>query len=161
MANFSIDIESKVTTMVIKKDVKKAAYSLLARREHSQKELTQKLRQREFELADIEAVMKALVEQDIQSELRFGESMFRQRLSKGYGWTYIAAELKQKGLTSDIITAVSQSQHVDWFCQAQIAYQKRFGDTDITDQKDKAKRIRFLQYRGFSFEQISIVMNLD
>lgn len=147
--------------MVIKKDVKKAAYSLLARREHSQKELTQKLRQREFALEDIAPVLQALKEQDIQSELRFGESMFRQRLSKGYGWTYIAAELKQKGLTSDIITAVYQSQEVDWFCQVQVAYQKRFGDTDIIDQKDKAKRIRFLQYRGYSFELISAVMNLD
>lgn len=147
--------------MIIKKDVKKAAYSLLARREHSQKELSQKLRQREFALEDIAPVLQALEQHDIQSELRYGESQFRQRLSKGYGWTFIAAELKQKGLTSDIIAAVYQNQEVDWFYQAQIAYEKRFGDTDIVDQKDKAKRIRFLQYRGYSFEQISAAMNLD
>jgi len=146
---------------VINKGVKKAAYSLLARREHSQRELKQKLLQREFAETDILPVLDALSTQDIQSEQRFGESMLRQRISKGYGWIYIAAELKQKGLTSDIIAAVYQSQQVDWYHQAQLAYEKRFADRNIIDQKDKAKRIRFLQYRGFSFEQISAVLNLD
>ncbi|WOH37357.1 regulatory protein RecX [Thalassotalea fonticola] len=146
---------------MIKKDVKKAAYSLLARREHSQKELMQKLKLREFNSDDIQIVLDALSEQDIQSDLRFGESMFRLRIAKGYGWIYIAAELKQKGLTSDTIAAVYASQHVDWFLQAEIAYQKRFDNTEIIDQKDKAKRVRFLQYRGYSFEQINTVLNLS
>ncbi|WNC69440.1 regulatory protein RecX [Thalassotalea nanhaiensis] len=146
---------------MIKKDVKKSAYSLLARREHSQKELMQKLQLREFDAADIQVVLDALAEQDIQSDLRFGESMLRLRVAKGYGWIYIAAELKQKGLTSDIIAAVYASQQVDWFLQAEIAYEKRFNSTEITDAKDKAKRVRFLQYRGYSFEQINAVLKLS
>ncbi|TRX55800.1 regulatory protein RecX [Thalassomonas sp. M1454] len=143
------------------KDVKKAAYSLLSRREHSAKELKEKLVLREYQVADIEPVLSALAEQDIQSDLRFGESLLRTRLTKGYGWSYICAELKQKGLASDIIAQVEQTQSIDWFEQAKNAYQKRFPDPKIYDQKDKAKRIRFLQYRGFDFEQISAALNLD
>lgn len=146
---------------MIKKDVKKSAYSLLARREHSQKELMQKLLLREFNSVDIQVVLDALSEQNIQSDLRFGESMYRLRVARGYGWIYIAAELKQKGLTSDIIAAVYASKQVDWFLQAELAYEKRFNNTEIGDQKDKAKRVRFLQYRGYSFEQINAVLNLN
>ena len=146
---------------MIKKDVKKAAYSLLARREHSQKELMQKLLLREFVIDDIKIVLDALAEQDIQSDLRFGESMIRLRIARGYGRNFIAGELKHKGLTSDIIIAVFESQQVDWFLQAELAYEKRFNNTEIIDQKDKAKRVRFLKYRGYSFEEINAVLNLS
>ncbi len=143
------------------KDVKKAAYSLLSRREHSSKELADKLILKEYEVADIEPVLTALAEQNIQSDVRFGEDLFSSRVRKGYGWTYICAELEQKGLASDIIASIEQTQSIDWFEQAEKAYQKRFPDPIINDQKDKAKRVRFLQSRGFDFEQIYAVLNLD
>ena len=147
--------------MAIKADVKKAAYSILARREYSQHELRQKLQLKEFACDDIEDVLAALDKQGIQSDFRFAESAMRARVNKGYGWAYICAELEQKGLTSDIISAVYESQPVDWFNVAEKAYEKRFADPVISDQKEKQKRIRFLQYRGFDFEQIDAILNLD
>jgi regulatory protein len=146
---------------VFKKDIKNSAYGLLARREHSKKELRQKLLLRDYALEDIEPILQALSEQNIQSDVRFAESLMRVRISRGYGWIYICAELKQKGLANDIISEIHQTQSIDWFEQAHNTYQKRFADTPISDQKDKAKRIRFLQSRGFDFEQISAVLNLD
>lgn len=143
------------------KNIKKTAYGLLARREHSQKELRQKLLLRDYAAEEIEPILLALQEQNIQSDVRFAESLIRVRISKGYGWIYICAELKQKGLANDIISEIYQHQSVDWFAQAKLAYQKRFADTPISDQKDKAKRIRFLQSRGFDYEQISATLNLD
>ncbi|WP_371372940.1 regulatory protein RecX [Thalassotalea aquiviva] len=139
---------------LLNKDIKKAAYSLLARREHSRQELMHKLLRKEFTQEDITPVLEALDEQNIQSDFRFGECQLRQRVTKGYGWQYIRAELKQKGLSSDLIYQLEQQQDIDWFLQALKAYNKRFGDTVIADDKDRAKRIRFLQYRGFSTEQI-------
>ncbi len=130
-------------------------------REHSRHELQQKLHKKGFVNDDIEPVLDALAEQDIQNEYRFGECLFRTRVNKGFGWSYIAAELKQKGLANDIIAEVYQSQQIDWFMQAQQAYEKRFPDSEIADAKAKAQRIRFLQYRGFDFEQIAAVLNLD
>ncbi|WP_371188448.1 regulatory protein RecX [Thalassotalea maritima] len=145
----------------INKAVKKAAYNYLARREHSRDELKQKLRQKEFADSDIELVLDKLQEHDIQSDLRYAESMLRQRVAKGYGYAYINNELKQKGLHSRVIRQAFASEAVDWFELAQQVYQKRFADNAIVDQKDKAKRMRFLQYRGFDFEQISAAMSLD
>lgn len=105
--------------------------------------------------------MSNLIAKDYQSEQRFAESVFRYRLSRGFGWCYIQNELQQKGVNSTIITALNPSQEIDWYLQAELAYNKRFADKEIKDQKDKAKRIRFLQYRGFSTEQIMTILQTD
>lgn len=145
----------------INKEVKKAAYNFLARREHSLQELRQKLKAKEFSIDDIELVLEKLVEQDIQSDLRYAQSLIRQRIAKGYGRSYINNELKHKGLASVTIHEAMVSEPTDWFELAKMVYQKRYGETGIADQKDKAKRVRFLQSRGFDFEQISAAMTID
>ncbi len=122
---------------------------MLARREHSKAELKQKLLQKDFTGDDIDDVLDALQEQDIQSDLRYGEAMFRQRVQKGFGWQFIRAELKQKGLSADIIQAVYHSQELDWFTLAANVYEKRYGVAPALDDKERAKRSRFMLYRGF------------
>ncbi|TLU64914.1 regulatory protein RecX [Thalassotalea litorea] len=134
--------------------MKKAAYNFLARREHSQQELKQKLKRKEFDDDDIDLVLEKLAEQDIQSDLRYGEALFRQRVQKGYGWQYIRAELKQKGLAAGIIQTVYQSQKQDWFANAAGVYEKRFGEQPAIDDKERAKRTRFMLYRGFEQSHI-------
>jgi len=132
---------------------------LLSRREHSIKELQQKLLQRDFLLEEIAPVIDYLLEKDYLNEQRFTESMFRLRTNKGYGKRYIESELTQKGISSAQISAADKTQATDWYLQADLAYTKKFGYKDIADQKDKAKRIRFLQYRGFSTDEIMTVIN--
>lgn len=67
--------------------------------------------------------------------------------------------LKLQGVNHEIITELNKNDEIDWYLQAELAYNKRFGTNTISDQKDKAKRIRFLQYRGFSTDQIMAVLN--
>jgi len=123
------------------------------------KELQQKLMQREFLLEDISPVIDYLLEEDYLSEQRYTESMFRIRVNKGYGKRYIENELSQKGISRSEISLANEAQSIDWYLQAELAYTKKFGQKDIFDQKDKAKRIRFLQYRGFSTDEIMTVVN--
>ena len=136
---------------------------LLARREHSEFELRQKLTTREFEADDIEKAIIRLLEKDYLSDARFAQSTCRYRVSRGYGWRYIANELKQKGVCSTIIQQLQNNCEIDWYLQAELAYNKRFGESRVeaplTCQKDKAKRIRFLQYRGFSSDEIFSIIN--
>lgn len=136
------------------KEVLHKGIAFLARREHSVQELTEKLLAKQFEQGDISEVIAFLQEESYQSDERFAEAYCRNRVTKGYGWQYIRSGLAQKGVDHDTIALVFQNSDVDWFHQAELAYTKRFGSRIITDQKDKAKRIRFLQYRGFSTEQI-------
>ena len=143
------------------KDILHQAIGLLSRREHTLKELRQKLTQRDHELSGINEVLAFLVAENYQSEIRAAESIFRNRVSRGYGWLYIKNELKQKGVPSEIYTAVYQEQDVDWFQQITETYSKKFADTEVSDQKDKAKRMRFLQYRGFSIDEILSILNAN
>jgi regulatory protein len=76
-------------------------------------------------------------------------------MNKGYGWLYISNELEQKGVCDTIIDEVNKNQQIDWYLQAELAYNKRFGESTIKDQKDTTKRIRFMQRRGFSSNEIT------
>ena len=137
---------------------------LLARREHSEFELRQKLSIREFEEADIDLAIERLLEKDYLSDSRFATSTCRYRVNRGYGWRYIANELKQKGVCSIIIQQLRNNCEIDWYLQAELAYNKRFGERQEKDpkqaQKEQAKKIRFLQYRGFSHDEIFAVINI-
>lgn len=136
---------------------------LLARREHSEFELRQKLHSREFEANDIDIAIERLLDKDYLSDLRFAQSTFRHRVNRGYGWRYIANELKQKGVCSTIVQNLQNNCEIDWYLQAELAYNKRFDEIREKDaqerQKEKAKRIRFLQYRGFSTDEIFALVN--
>lgn len=143
----------------MKQTALQCAVGLLARREHSEHELAQKLRQREFNEQEIDDAMSILLEKNYLSDERYAESVCRYRANRGYGWRYIANELQQKGVCSTIIHDLRKNCEIDWYLQAELAYNKRFGIKTISDQKDKAKRIRFLQYRGFSHEETMTVIN--
>lgn len=155
--------------------IRLSAMNLLARREHSVKELTDKLKLRyfsSFELQSqselIETVVDELTAQDLQSNQRFTESFIRVRAGQGKGPLRISQELKQRGITQDEIQSALKRADIDWFELALSVYQRKFYfqcdgiDTSADarlEVKDQVKRQRYLSYRGFSFEQITYALN--
>jgi len=131
---------------------------LLSRREHSVQELQNKLRIREFQEDEIAEVIDYLVSKDYLSEARFADSLYRTRMNKGYGKRFIENELAQKGIDQTEIKVAAENLEINWYQQAEQVYQKRFNNSEIIDQKDKEKRIRFMQYRGFSTDEIFTVL---
>jgi len=49
----------------------------------------------------------------------------------------------------------------DWFELAKQAAEKKFKGVKAKDQKEYAKQVRFLQYRGYSFDQISYALAFE
>jgi len=137
------------------------AIDLLSRREHAVKELVQKLAQRDYAREAIDEVIEFLIENNYLCERRYTESLMRKRINKGYGRHYIYQELKQNGIERYLAIEVAENLEIDWYDLAQRTYYKRFGTTKIKDQKEKAKRIRFLQYRGFSSEEIMSTIEIN
>lgn len=130
------------------------AVRMLARREHSAFELRRKLKQKAFDDADIEDALEHLHQDGLQSDSRFAEAYVHMRIGKGYGPLRIALELKERGVAeSDYGHCLYDTEH-DWAAVLKTAYQKKYGSTDYDDYRDKAKRIRYLQYRGFALEMI-------
>ncbi|MCL4128092.1 UNVERIFIED_CONTAM: hypothetical protein GTU68_038403, partial [Idotea baltica] len=135
------------------------AVNLLSRREHSQQELRTKLRKAEFELDDINSTIEKLAKADIQSDDRFAENYLRYRSQRGFGSQKIRLELKERGVDNDTINTAFDQAEVDWFALAISVRHKRFGEQVPEDNKNRAKQQRFLQYRGFTHEQINESLN--
>ena len=139
------------------KDLRFGAMNILARREHSRKEVRDKLLRKfgpDAELLDV--VLDQLVADDLLSDQRFSEAFVRWRVGKGQGPIRIRMELRERGVDGD--EAINECD-VDWFALAGEVACKRFGTSSATDPKQRAKRMRFLQYRGFNGEQIRAALN--
>jgi regulatory protein len=134
---------------LIAKSIYERAIAYLARREHSSSELRLKLVKVGFESTDIDDVLKKLSENNLQSDSRFAENYLRYRSNRGYGFQRIRQELKEKGVSTDIISEALEQAEIDWFTLAIEVRCKRFGENIPDDYKDRAKQQRFLQYRGF------------
>jgi len=140
-----------------------AAVGLLTRREHSARELALKLHARGYTEAVIEPVLARLAAERLQSDERYAEIYLFQRSEKGYGPQRISAELRERGIDDSLISAAMRravdEEEIDWFERAAAVYARKFGGLPIDDLKERAKRQRFLQYRGFSHEQIAAVID--
>lgn len=130
------------------------ALVLLGNREHSCLELKNKLSARSEDLLLISNVIEELIRKGYQSDQRFTESYIRSRVGKGYGEIRLTLELRKKGIDSELIKQTLLAADIDWFEVARQVKEKKFGLTYEISFAKRAKQQRFLQYRGFNFEQI-------
>lgn len=136
-------------------EAKNAAIYLLARREHSRKELETKLAARS-ELIDLDLVLDDLIDCGYQSDQRFTESFIRMRASQGQGIIKIRFELQRKGVDAELIARSFETAEIDWFEIAADKYCRKYqAALEVGDYKERAKRMRFMAQRGFSAEQIN------
>lgn len=133
--------------------------NLLARREHSFHELVEKLSRRFPDRDFLADSLSVLTEQNLQSDERFAESFINARKARGKGPVMIRQELKQRGVSSDLIANKLDDDSELWLDIAEQTYQKKFTGKPIVDQNDKARRLRFMQGRGFSFEIIKKLLD--
>ncbi len=134
--------------------IREIALGLLARREHSRRELVLKLRKRGCPEETLQEVIDKLTEEGMQSDPRFAEAFVRNRVDRGTGPLRIKAEMLTRGLDDEIME-VSLEQYKDWWKDLALeVYQKRYGEKPVADYEEKAKRMAFLQSRGFTAEQI-------
>ncbi|GAA4652331.1 recombination regulator RecX [Kistimonas scapharcae] len=140
-------------------ELRRAAMDLLSRREHSRKELWQKLRSRAETPEMLEVVLGALEADRLLSDERFAESFVRNRVSRGLGPVRIKQELLQKGIAADLVSIQLEAFDEDWQQQAREVNVKKFGTAPVKDPKEKAKRVRYLQYRGFNIDTIMAVVD--
>jgi len=132
-------------------DCEKAAIRLLARREHSRRELWHKLNQRGFDSEIIDTVLDRLREEDWQSDDRYAESYVRARVERGYGPDRIAAELRQRGVDEHRAARAVADAEVDWSALARRQLYRHFSRPPA-DFDERVKRYRHLVNRGFAPE---------
>jgi len=133
---------------------KSVAVRLLSRREHSAFEIRDKLHKRDFDEAEIEQAVIQLQQGGWLSDERFAEAYIRMRQMKGFGPIRISIELNERGVNESIVGDYLYAGDEDWQQTLEQQYLKKYKNTSIADYNDRAKRIRFLQYRGFPLDAI-------
>ena len=135
---------------------------LLAFREHSVHELVTKLsrRFRDSEISSdfLTEVIAGLTDDQLQSDRRFAESFVRSRIQKRHGPLRISNDLTRRGVSVAIVSEVLGESNVDWHVLLEDLSDRKYGQSKPVDVKETAKRVRFFQYRGFSYDSIREIL---
>jgi len=135
-------------------EVRNTAIKLLAQREHSRYELQNKLLVRKYDHEIIEQVLDELDQANLQSDARFAKAYTQMKMRRGFGLVRIRQELHDRGIGDELI---GQSLAIDldeWVRLVDEVRSKKYGNNVPQDFAERAKQMRFLQYRGFTAEQI-------
>lgn len=126
------------------------ALRLLARREHSRQELARKLAPHAESAEGVEVLLRELQEKKQLSDERFATERARV-LSRKFGAARIRQDLKSKGVSEEISgRLVSNSEEME---KARTILERKYREP-AASREERAKRMRFLQSRGFSSEII-------
>ena len=134
--------------------VRTAALALLAGRDFARQELARRLERRGYPPELVARVVAALAAERLLSESRFVEQFIRQHAGRGHGPVRIRMELRERGVADAEIEEALEAAAEDWPAIAREARRRRFGLSPPGDYRERARQVRFLQYRGFSPEQI-------
>ena len=132
--------------------VRLSAMNMLARREHSRKELQNKLCSR-FDSDTVVAVLDELIADGLQSDQRFLERFVSSKVNSGQGPKKIAYDLRSKGIAAEMVAEQLQGYDDDWLEMARELVRRKYGDIgDLLEQdyKQRQKIQRFIASRGFS-----------
>ena len=120
------------------------------RREHSRDELARKLAPHAESPEILEDLLRELESRKQLSNERFAEARTRQ-LARKYGAARIRHDLKSKGVAAELSSrAVAELNEVE---KAKQILARKYRNA-ATTREERAKRARFLQSRGFSYETI-------
>lgn len=130
------------------------ALRYLARREHSRAELARKLAPRAESAQALELLLDALAANKQLSDERYAELRAHQ-LARKYGVARIRQDLKAKGIDEDLVERVSAEGEA---ARAAAIVARKYR-TPATTREERARRMRFLQSRGFSHDTIRRVVS--
>ncbi len=137
-----------------------AAVALLAARDFAPAELRAKLTSRGFEGAAAQAAIEELAARGALNEARYAENYVTWHAGRGQGPLRIAADLRRHGIPEPLIES-ALARGPDWPALARKLCRAKFGPATPASWREKARQMRFLQYRGFSSDHIRAATGAD
>lgn len=136
--------------------LRERALRLLAQREHSRTELAKKLKPHAGTEEDLTALLDELSLRKLLSDERYAESRTRV-LSRRFGAARIAHELRSVGVDEQLAEQALKAARVTEVERAREVWRRKFRAAPQT-REERARQVRFLQSRGFSFDAIRAVV---
>ncbi|WP_050468160.1 recombination regulator RecX [Herbaspirillum chlorophenolicum] len=137
--------------------LKARALKYLSSREHSRLELARKLSPYAQEGDDVDALLNWLEQSRFLSSERFSESLVNRRAAR-YGNNRILSELQSHGIEGEALSELKSGLAEDEGARAAQVLRRKFSEPPV-DAESRAKRMRFLQQRGFSHRSIREALN--
>ena len=137
-------------------ELKARALRHLARREHSRAELSRKLAPHAESAEALLFLLDELEKRKQLSDERYAE-VRSSWMARKYGAAKIRQDLKAKGVADEVAARLSAEGELE---RARAILARKYRDV-ATTREEKARRMRFLQSRGFSFDTIRGVMRID
>lgn len=127
-------------------DVYVGAQRLLAARDHSVRELRQKLLKKKYPKGHIETVLEYFIDRGWLDDERFAELQTDSLVRQLWGPLKILEKLTKHGVDRQTAQAAIDALDVSWSEKAEQKALKKYGE-DFRDQTDTA--YRYLTQRGF------------
>ena len=156
----SKDIENLIMDSEYSK-ARDTAFNILSRKSITSASLTDSLIQKGYDSVVAYEVIGELTELGYIDDESYGIMFLEYCHEKMWGKKKIRYEMKQKGLSDDIIENILQSYNEDDYLadMADLIISK-YSACDLGDMKTKAKITRFFASRGFDFSKIDSEINL-
>lgn len=133
------------------------ALRMLGRREYCEAQLRRKLKQREFEDADVDMVVAELLTHGYLSDTRFAEGYMRTRLRRGETPKVAAMRARGKGVKEaalqEVVEIAQSDFDADQACQDLLSRRDPQG-LRFEDERLWQRQARFLQNKGFDVATI-------
>ena len=136
--------------------VKARAVSLLAQREYSRQELTDKLTAAQASPEEVEQALAQLEAKGLVDDARVVETLVNRRSGK-LGATRLRQELQAKGVSAELVAETMAGLKGTEMARAQAVWKKKFGQLAATSA-ERNKQARFLASRGFSGDVVRQVV---
>lgn len=141
------------------KALKNRALYWVSKRDYSLHDFYQKL----DKVCEIDEMKHSLVEEFVRqgwlNEERYISAFVRSKIAAGLGLFRIKNDIKSHGVKPEKVVELTEHLEVDWFAQALSTYQRKYGNRPADDFKEQNKRFRYMQYRGFSVDEIKYSMS--
>ena len=135
-----------------------AAVRLLAQRDHSRRELAQKLRQRfDYDTESLDLLLDRLEAIGYLDDLRYAQAFIRSSVARGRGSQRVVHDLHERGVDNSLITQALAEADIDWCELAREQRIRKFGQALPANYQERARQSRFLAGRGFSMDTIKAV----
>ncbi len=151
------EVDQGLRQRIVYQSAYESAVASLARRDHSRAEISRKLAQKRFDKETIEGVLRELEHKQFVDDQRFARGwVVRRTAFRPRGRRLLAVELKQRGISQDIIREVlddfSPKEEADVLMEL---IQKKLRELGSYESETRKRRLMgFLSRRGFSYGDI-------
>lgn len=138
---------------------KRRALYILAQRDHSAKELYDKLiKNYPPELCAL--TVEAMRDFGYLDEEKYARKLFKSYMNKGWGKSKIRFELKRKGLSEDLIALCEEEYDDEDYIEEiiELINKKYINKLDFSDYSSVQRVTAALARRGFSYDDIKTAM---